>query len=83
MCKLLRRITCLLVVSAVAFVVIALIEGGDPFRRVGREAERAGKFIHEKSDQLAERADRLGMTKKKLKEQARKAEKIKKEITGE
>ncbi|NOZ24571.1 MAG: hypothetical protein GXO94_00535 [Nitrospirae bacterium] len=81
MFKLIRRLICISVIAVAAFVVIALLKGGEPFKWFGEKSEEAGKLIHEKSDELAEKADELQRTKKKLKEQTEKVREIKKEIT--
>ncbi len=82
MFKLIRRIICLAIIAVAAFVVIAVLKGGEPFKWFGQKSEEAGKLIQEKSNELAEKADELQRTKKKLKEQTSKARNIKKELTG-
>ncbi|VAX31688.1 hypothetical protein MNBD_NITROSPIRAE03-1120 [hydrothermal vent metagenome] len=81
MFKLIKRFICLAIIAVVAFIVIAVLKGGEPFKWVGQKSEEAGKLIQEKSNELAERADEIQKTKEKLKEQTEKVRKIKKEIT--
>ncbi|GBE37151.1 hypothetical protein BMS3Bbin07_01310 [bacterium BMS3Bbin07] len=80
MFKLIRRFICLAIIAVVAFMVIAILKGGEPFRWFGQKSEEAGQLIQEKSDELAEKADNIQSTKQKLKEQTKKARNIKKEI---
>ncbi|HEB75937.1 MAG TPA: hypothetical protein ENJ04_06260 [Nitrospirae bacterium] len=81
MFKLIRRAFCIAVIAVAAFVVIALLKGGEPFKWFGERSEEAGKLIQEKSNELAEKADELQRTKKKLEERTKKAREIKKELT--
>ncbi len=81
MFKLIKRFICLALIAVVAFIVIAVLKGGEPFRWFGQKSQEAGQLIQKKSDELAEKADNIQSTKKKLKEETRKVRKIKKEIT--
>lgn len=81
MFKLIKRFICLAIIAVVVFIVIAVFKGGEPFRWFGQKSEEAGQLIQKKSDEIAEKADNLQNTKRKLKEQTKKVRKIEKEIT--
>ncbi|MBZ0156614.1 MAG: hypothetical protein K8I29_10470 [Alphaproteobacteria bacterium] len=56
MFTLLRRILCLVIIGAFAFVAVALWSGGEKFRKIGRET---GGAVQKGSERLAEKADRI------------------------
>ncbi|MFO0754511.1 MAG: hypothetical protein U0411_14450 [Thermodesulfovibrionales bacterium] len=56
MFTLVRRILCLVLIGALAFLIIALWTGGKEFRKLGRET---GGAIRKGSERLAEKADRI------------------------
>ncbi|GBE00616.1 MAG TPA: hypothetical protein ENH50_02385 [Nitrospirae bacterium] len=69
MCKFIKRMICLLVLIAVAIGAVAFLEGGDPFRWLGRRSEETGKVIREKSDKLADEADKIKRTTRDVKKE--------------
>ncbi len=81
MFRLIRRLICLLVAGVAAFLVISVLKGGEPFRWFGKKTEEAGRVIHEKSEELAEKADRVHKTKEELKKGVEEIDRIKRGIT--
>ena len=65
MLRLIKKITFLMVASAIVFVVFAMMGGGDAFRWIGEET---GGVIQEGSDWLSEAADDLKEKTNALKE---------------
>lgn len=56
MCRLVKRLLCLALIGAVAFVAVALWKGGEPFRRLG---STTGGALQKSADELGERADTI------------------------
>jgi len=86
MCKFIKRMICLFVLTAVAIGAVAFLEGGDPFRWLGRRSEETGKVIRKKSDKLADEVDKIKRTTRDVKKEVdvvkRKTEKFLKKKSG-
>ncbi|HHN66081.1 MAG TPA: hypothetical protein ENK09_12025 [Nitrospirae bacterium] len=80
MCKLIRRVICLIVLITALFLVLSVLRGGEPFRWFGHKSEEVGREIREKSEKLAEEADKLKETSKTLKKGAEELKKAKEKI---
>jgi nitrogen regulatory protein PII-like uncharacterized protein len=59
MCKLIRRLICLVILFVAGFFVIAILRGGEPIRWFGMKSEETGKVLKKKSEELAEEADMI------------------------
>jgi len=59
MFKLLRRLIGWAIIAGIIFLALALWQGGKPFRWFGRQSEEAGKIVREKSNEMAEEADKI------------------------
>ncbi|MDP2168015.1 MAG: hypothetical protein Q8J64_06765 [Thermodesulfovibrionales bacterium] len=72
MFKLIKRIICLSIISAIAFVVISFMSGGKVFRWFG-------ETVNKKSEQAAEKADKIKETTQNVKDTVKEStEKIRK-----
>ncbi len=89
MFKLIRRLIGFIIIAAIVFLILALWQGGNPFRWFGKKSERAGEIVKQRSEEAAEKADKIkkktddikGATKKVGEGIKKTGEKIK-EITG-
>jgi gas vesicle protein len=77
--KLIGRLIGVAIIAAMAFLALSLWHGGKPFRWLGTRFEQAGEVAGEKSNKLAEAADKIKKTtenfrdtKKKVTEDIRK-----------
>jgi surface antigen len=59
MFKLIERLIGIIIIGAIVFLALSLWQGGKPFRWLGRQSEQAGEVVREKSNQLAEDADKI------------------------
>ncbi len=80
MCKLIRKLVCLVILTALIVFIIGLTKGGDPFRWFGRKSEKVGHILKEKSEKLADEADRLKKTGETIKKEAEEIKKTKEKI---
>lgn len=64
MFKLIKRLICLTLILGIAYLVVSLIMGGGPFRKLGTE-------VKEKSDIAAEKADEIKNTIEGVKKSTR------------
>ncbi len=89
MFRLLFKVLGLFVLAVIIFLALSLWKGGDPFRWLGQQSERAGELLKEKSEELGKEADKLKEkvgavqdTTKKVTEGVKKTGETLKEFTG-
>ncbi|MDI6801804.1 MAG: hypothetical protein QMD01_07135 [Thermodesulfovibrionales bacterium] len=69
MCKLFKRLLCIIIISWIIFILIAVFGGGEKFRWIG---EKTGGVIQKWSDKLADKADNVSKRVSEYKERIRK-----------
>jgi hypothetical protein len=57
--KLIRRLIGWAIIAAIVFIALSLWQGGKPFRWFAKQSEQAGEVVGNKSNQLAEEADKI------------------------
>jgi len=89
MFKMIRRIIALALIAGIVFLALSLWKGGDPFRWFGKQSEKAGEIIRDKSEDIGKEADRIKEQSGDMKEATEKVKhgientgKIVKEISG-
>ena len=89
MFKLMRRIIALALIAGIVFLVLSLWKGGDPFRWFGKQSEKAGEVIRDRSEDIGKEADRIKKQSGDLKEATEKVKngiqetgKIMKDLSG-
>lgn len=71
MFKLLRRLICILILAAIAFVVISVLSGGEKFRWFGKNVEQRSEKVGEEADKLKEKSDKVLKGIEKAKEKVK------------
>jgi hypothetical protein len=89
MFKLIRRIIALALIAGIVFLALSLWKGGDPFRWFGKQSEKAGEVIRDRSEDIGKEADRIKKQSGDLKEATEKVKngiqetgKIMKDLSG-
>ena len=89
MFKMIRRIITLALIAGIVFLALSLWKGGDPFRWFGKQSEKAGEIIRDKSEHIGKEADKIKKQSGDLKEASDKVKngiedtgKIMREISG-
>jgi hypothetical protein len=89
MFKLLRRLITLALLAGIVFLALSLWKGGDPFRWFGKQSEKAGEVIRDRSEDIGKEADRIKKQSGDLKEATEKVKngiqetgKIMKDVSG-
>jgi hypothetical protein len=89
MFKLLRRLIALALLAGIVFLALSLWKGGDPFRWFGKQSEKAGEVIRDRSEDIGKEADRIKKQSGDLKEATEKVKngiqetgKIMKDVSG-
>jgi hypothetical protein len=59
MFKLIRRIIALALIAGIVFLALSLWKGGDPFRWFGKQSEKAGEVLRDRSEDIGKEADRI------------------------
>lgn len=59
MFRLIARLIGIAIIGAIVFLSLSLWQGGKPFRWFGRQSEKAGEVVREKSYQFAAEADKI------------------------
>jgi hypothetical protein len=57
--KFVGRIIGMAIIAGIIFLALSLWQGGKPFRWLERQFEQAGEVVRNKSNQLAEEADKI------------------------
>lgn len=89
MFKLIRRLIALALLAGIVFLALSLWKGGDPFRWVGKQSEKAGEVIRDRSEDIGKEADRIKKQSGDLQEATEKVKngiqetgKIMKDVSG-
>ncbi|MBF0558200.1 MAG: hypothetical protein HQL08_05420 [Nitrospirae bacterium] len=86
MCKLIKRIICLLMLALIVFVVIAFWSGGEKFRWFGKKTggivEDTGEKLGNKADEIKGKKDQAEGVLKKLTGAKNDAEAVLKKLSG-
>ncbi len=89
MFKLIRRLIALALIAGIVFLALSLWKGGDPFRWFGKQSEKAGEVIRDRSEDIGKEADRIKKQSGDLKKATEKVKngiqdtgKIMKDVSG-
>ncbi len=72
MFKLLKRLIFFTIIALLIFFAISLWRGGEPFRWFGKQSEKAGEVIKQKSEDMGQKADRIKKTSEGIKHTTKK-----------
>ncbi len=76
-CRALKRILCLTIITLGLFLYLSVMMGGEPFRWLGQKAEQLGRLLRLKSEEVAKEADRIKEKKEVVEEVVKETEKVK------